>query len=158
MRIFGLRVDLHPIALTPGLLAAAVTYMLSSKDPQRARNTLLSGILWYEAEANHVAGHALSAQMAGAPMDRIDWGVLPQTLYDDNDVTPQQHIGRAIGGPLASALSMLIWWSIWRVLQGKPIARVALIAMIHNMIITLGSWLPLPLVDGGVIYKNIRRL
>ncbi len=91
-------------------------------------------------------------------MDRIDWGVLPQTLYDDNDVTPQQHIGRAIGGPLASALSMLIWWSIWRVLQGKPIARVALIAMIHNMIITLGSWLPLPLVDGGVIYKNIRRL
>ena len=158
MRIFGLRVDLHPIALTPGLLAAAATYFLSSNDPQRTRNAVLSGLLWYEAEANHVAGHALSAQLAGAPMDRIDWGVLPRTLYDDNNVSPQQHIGRAIGGPISSATSMLLWWGIWRMLQGKPAARVALIALIHNTILTLGSWLPLPLVDGGVIYKNIRQL
>ena len=158
MRIFGLRVDLHPTAALPGLLAAAATYALSADDPHRARNALIRGALWYEAAGNHLAGHLLSSQLAGAPMDRIDWGVRAATLYDNNDVSPQQHIGRAIGGPLGSSASMLAWWVIWLLLRRHPLGRFALSALIYNTLFALLSWLPIPTGDGATIWSNIRKL
>jgi hypothetical protein len=159
MRLLGIGIELRPSSLLPGAALAALIYTLLPEDDQRRGATALAGgAFWYEAGVNHVAGHLISSHLAGVPMDRLRWGVFPSTLYDNNDITPQQHIGRAIGGPLGSALSMLCWWLIWRALRGRPGERLALIATLHNTFLALASFLPLPWVDGGVILKNIRRL
>lgn len=158
MRAFGVKIDVRPTAVLPGLVTAALTYALLPSGPRRLLGALAGASLWYEAELNHVLGHLVSARQAGAPMDRMRWGLLVSTLYDDNDVTPRQHIGRAVGGPLGSALAMLCWWVLWRLSSGKPVRRLALIALAFNMCLTLGSWVPLPWVDGGVILRNIRKL
>jgi len=158
MRVFGLKIDLRPTAPLPGLMMAALTYALLPRGPRRLLEALAGVALWYEAELSHVLGHLVSSRLVGAPVDRIRWGLIMATLYDDNDVTPRQHIGRAVGGPVGSALAMLCWWALWRLSSGKPIGRLALIALASNMFLTLVSWLPLPGVDGGVILRNIRKL
>lgn len=158
MRLFGVKVEVRPSVVVPGVMAAATTYALLPNDRQRVQMALASALLWYEADLIHVVSHMISARWAGAPMDRVRLQMMPVTLYDNNDVSPQQHIGRSLGGPIGSAIAMLSWWMIWRVRQGKPGGRLALIGLIANTIIALGSWLPLPFVDGGVILKNIGRL
>ena len=158
MRLFGVKVEAQPSILVPGAMAAVTTYVLLPNDRRRVSMVLASILLWYEAELTHVISHMISAHLAGAPMDRIRLQIIPATLYDNNDVSPQQHIGRSLGGPIGSTIAMLSWWMIWRVRQGKPGGRLALIGLIANSIIALGSWLPLPFVDGGVILKNIGRL
>ncbi len=158
MRFMGMKIDVRPSAALPGLAIAALTYALLPGGPRRLLASALGASLWYEAELNHVLGHALSSRLAGAPMDQLRWGLLARTLYDNNDVTPRQHIGRAMGGPLGSALAMLCWWVAWRLSADRPVGRLALIALACNTLLTLGSWLPLPWVDGGVILRNIRKL
>ena len=91
-------------------------------------------------------------------MDDVRWGILAGTLYRDNDVTPRQHIGRAIGGPIASGLVALLWWLAWRALGKTLLGRVALVACLQNAFLALGSLLPLSWVDGGVIVANLRKL
>lgn len=156
--LFGVTVEVRPAALVPGPIVAALTYALLPRKSKSVATALASGLLWYEADLIHVVSHVVSARMADAPMDRVRWGVMPATLYDNNAVSPQQHIGRSLGGPIGSAMAMLICWVLWRALQGTPAGRLALIALIHNTIIALGSWLPIPFVDGGVIWKNIGKL
>ena len=158
MRAFGVKIDVRPTAALSGLLMGSLAYALLPGGPRRLLATAASVALWYEAELTHVLGHVVSARLAGAPMDRVRWSLMPFTLYDDNDVTPRQHIGRAMGGPISSAVAMLCWWAVWRLSNGKPIGRLALIALAFNTFLTLGSWLPLPWVDGGVILRNIRDL
>lgn len=158
MRVFGLKIDVRPTAALPGLAIAALTYALLPSGPRRLAGALAGMGLWYEAEAFHTIGHLVSARLAEAPVDRLRWGMMLATLYDDNDVTPRQHIGRAMGGPLASASAMLFWWALWRINSRKPIGRLALMALAFNTLLTLGSWLPLPWVDGGVILRNIGKL
>ena len=158
MRLFGVKIEVRPTVVLSGLTAAAVTYALLPKHPRRGMLALVAGLLWYEADITHLVSHIISARLADAPMDRIRFGVMPLTLYDDNDVSPQQHIGRSLGGPIGSAIAMLSWWLIWRALRGKPGSEIALIGLVENTIIALGSWLPLPIVDGGVILKNIGKL
>lgn len=158
MRMFGLPIDLHPTAAVPGIIAAIATYALTPNDPHRARNAAIRGALWYEAAANHLAGHLVSSQLAGTPMDRIDWSVRASTLYDDNDVSPEQHVGRAIGGPIGSSIAMLVWWGVWRLSQGKALGPFAFSALVYNMLFALLSWLPIPSGDGSVLLKNVPKL
>jgi hypothetical protein len=158
MRVLGLKTDVRPSAALAGLAMGALAYALLPGGPRRLLGSALGVALWYEAELNHTLGHVVSARLAGAPIDRLRWGLMLATLYDNNDVTPRQHIGRAMGGPLASALAMLCWWLLWRLSSDRPVGRLALIALAFNTLLTLVSWLPLPWVDGGVILRNIRKL
>ena len=158
MRAFGVKLDARPTAALSGLVMGALAYALLPGGPRRLLETAASVALWYEAELTHVLGHAVSARLAGAPLDQVRWGLLAATIYEDNDVTPRQHIGRSLGGPISSAIAMLCWWAVWRLNSDKPIGRLALIALAFNTLLTLGSWLPLPFVDGGVILRNIRDL
>src|SRR5690349_3099636 len=107
--LLGVPVRVRPIAALPGLLVGALTYalarLLAREEPTSPLLGLAGALSWYEVDLIHVAGHIISSQLAGAPMDYVSWGILAANGYHDHDVTPRQHIGRSLGGPIASALA-----------------------------------------------------
>jgi len=150
---------LRPSAALPLPVIGALVYLLARKlREEQAPLLALAGVLsWYEADLIHVAGHIVSSRRAGAPMDEVRWGFLAANGYHDHDVSPQQHIGRSLGGPIASAAAALLYWLAWRALHRTLLGRVALIACVQNALVAIGSMAPLPVIDGGVIYANLRK-
>ena len=159
--ILGVPARLLPLAALPGPLLGALTYALARRLAREAPAPLLAlagALSWYEADLIHVAGHIVSSQLAGAPMDYVNWGIFAINGYRKHDVSPRQHLGRSLGGPLASALAALLYWLAWRALGRSLLGRIALIACIQNAVTAIGSMAPLPIIDGGVIYANLRKL
>jgi hypothetical protein len=76
------------------------------------------------------------------------------TSYQNNDVSPQIHIRRSLGGPIFSlicaALSLLWQRSTPSESTSHDLAEVSLVG--HGFIL-LGSIALLPMVDGGTILK-----
>jgi hypothetical protein len=119
---------------------------------------LASALAWYEADLIHVAGHITSSRLVDAPMEYVRWGFFAINGYTQHDVSPRQHIGRSLGGPIASGVAAIAYWLIWRALGRTLLGQIALIACIQNAVTALGSLAPLPIIDGGVIYANLRKL
>ncbi|MCA9970547.1 MAG: hypothetical protein KC425_10050, partial [Anaerolineales bacterium] len=99
--------------------------------------------------------HTVSARLAGAPMDVILLGAdMPRTLYFDNQVTPRQHIGRSLGGPVYSGPGLLLGIG-WLLLapDGTAVRYLGEVWALAHGGIFLGAFAPLQIVDGGVILK-----
>jgi hypothetical protein len=161
LHILGVPVRLLPIAALPGLLIGALTYALARRLARESPAPVLAlagALAWYEADLIHLAGHITSAHLAEAPMDYVNWGVFAINGYKQHDVTPQQHIGRALGGPIASGLAALVYWLAWRALGRTLLGQVALIGFAENALTAIGSLAPISLVDGGIIYANLRKM
>jgi len=107
------------------------------------------------ADWGHASAHTVSAHMAGAPMDeiRVPLG-MPRTLYSENDVPPQVHRLRALGGPIFSLIMLGLSLILRAALPKNSASReVAGWSCIGHAFIGLGSLTPFPIVDGGVILK-----
>jgi hypothetical protein len=107
------------------------------------------------ADVGHAVAHIFSARRAGAPMDEILLGPdMPRTCYFDNDVSPQAHRGRALGGPIFSAAGLLLSL-LWHFLAapGTALRFLADVSWISHGFIFAGSLAPIPIVDGGTILK-----
>lgn len=154
--LLGVPVTLRPTALGAGLLSALVVALASRE--RRAAQAAAAGALWYTADLAHVVGHIVSSQAAGAPMDAVDFGLYPKSVYHSHDVSPQQHIGRACGGVAASLVAALALAAL-RSGVSSPVARrlLTIAAAQHGLLFAL-SMLPVPFVDGGVIYANLPKL
>lgn len=154
--LLGTPVELHPTALMSGTLSALVTAAVA-----RDRRWLLSvsaALLWYVADCTHVVGHIVSSQAVAAPMDGVDFGIYPKSVYRNNEVSPQQHIGRSIGGPIASFAATLLFALLARSVPhglGKKLFTIT--AIQHGALVVL-ALVPVPIVDGGVILANMRKL
>jgi hypothetical protein len=46
----------------------------------------------------------------------------------------------------------------WRVLDRTLLGQVALIGFAENALTAIGSLAPISLVDGGIIYANLRKM
>jgi hypothetical protein len=106
----------------------------------------------------HNLAHAAAAQWVGKPTDaiHINWGMPLLIYYDveDPDVTPQQHMIRALGGPLINAL-FLGFAAIFRrfTTYGTPARDVADAATNTNLFLILAGMTPQPWFDGGTALK-----
>ena len=114
-------------------------------------------ILLLIAEIGHAIAHILSARHAGAPMDEIQISAergMPRTLYWNNEVSPDVHRMRAMGGPIFNILGFLLSITIFVIAPGNSIARelAAWSAVGHGLLFIM-SLAPLPFVDGGTILK-----
>lgn len=154
--LFGFPITLRPTALVSGALSALTVALVARE--HRAALSASAGALWYTADCVHVVGHIVSSQAAGAPMDTVDFGLYPKSVYFDNDVSPQQHIGRACGGVLASLLAVLVLITLRRGATNPMPKRLLTIAVAQNSLLLALSLLPVPFVDGGVIYANLLKL
>ncbi len=106
----------------------------------------------------HNLAHAAAARLVGKPMDaiRIVFG-MPLVVYHDinaQDVTPQQHIVRALGGPLFNALLVPFAWLLRRRASADTIAYdLAETALATNIFLPTVGLLPIPFIDGGPVLK-----
>jgi hypothetical protein len=91
-------------------------------------------------------------------MDAVDFGIYPKSVYANHNVSPQQHIGRACGGVLASFIATLVLAALARGVTHPLAKRLLLIAAAQHGLLFAVSMLPLQLVDGGVIYANLLKL
>ena len=154
--LFGVPIKFRSTALVSGTLATLVT--AGAVRNQRWLMAISAGLLWYTADCTHVLGHIASSQMVGAPLDAIDFGLYPKNVYRNNAVSPQQHIGRASGGILASFAAALVLFLFARLMRQGWARKLLTIATIQNTLIFSVSLLPIPMVDGGVILINMRKL
>lgn len=115
----------------------------------------VSTILLLVVEFGHPLAHIFSARFAGAPMDEVRIAAdMPRTLYKDNDVTPNTHRMRALGGPIFNVIGLLLSIAIFETVSQNSIVRewMAWSAVGHGLLLIM-SLVPLPPVDGGTILK-----
>ena len=115
----------------------------------------LGALVALDADIGHAMAHTVRARYADAPMSEISLGFdMPRTLYEDNAVPPRAHQLRAIGGPIFSAVGLLLSL-LWRrvTAAGSAWRELADVSCVTHGFIVFGSLLPLPMVDGGAILK-----
>jgi Zn-dependent protease len=106
----------------------------------------------------HNLAHAAAAKLVGHPADaiRITWG-MPLLVYHDLEeaqVTPHQHIVRALGGPLMNFILFLIAAIVRPFSKPRSNARDIINAALGmNAFLILGGLLPIPGIDGGAALK-----
>ena len=119
---------------------------------------LLKMIVMLGSEWCHNLSHAFSAKAVGKPMDqmKIQMG-MPRCVYyelNDEDVTPRQHIIRALGGPVFNMVMVPITATLRLFTKPKSIARETANTALHtNLFLSFISLLPIPGIDGGPILK-----
>ena len=158
---WGTPVKVKPVVLVDifGLWGAMVA-MDFRQHPERSWTGRLlistAGVItWIIADFGHALAHIHSARIAGAPMDEIRiTAEMPRTIYYDNDVPPQAHRMRALGGPIYSVFG-LITSLLMRVFMPRDSVahEIAGYSSLGHGLILVGSLAPIPIVDGGVILK-----
>ena len=155
-----------PVKVKPAVLGnllalwGVLSWMAGRRRPKRswpARLLVgaLSTITLAVADIGHAMSHIVSARYAGAPMDEILVSPeMPRTIYHDNDVPPQAHRMRALGGPIYSAMGLLSSLVVRALAPRDSLAHeLAGWSCIGHGFIFTGSLAPLPIVDGGSILK-----
>lgn len=171
--------DVHVVAtifdaplVTKGLSWLPITQLITWGIMSREAGRLHPGRSWAQrlgvggmtmmvilgSEWCHNLAHAAAARWVGHPADaiRINLGMPLLVYYDieDPDVTPRQHLLRALGGPLLNAL----FWGTACLLrkltrQGTAARDVADAAVSMNAFLSVGGMLPIPYIDGGTVLK-----
>jgi hypothetical protein len=142
------------------MVTGVLTWLAGQRRPERSWLQRLAA--WMVAlpvalfaDIGHAMAHTVSARLAGAPMDEILLAAeIPRTLYKNNQVPPQVHIMRSLGGPIFS-LACFTLSVLWRSLSPRAsLSReLAEISLVGHGDILLGSVAPLPMVDGGIMLK-----
>ncbi|MES0359595.1 MAG: hypothetical protein ABUK20_01655 [Anaerolineales bacterium] len=140
-----------------------LTQWASNRNPGRSwQGNLVAGafstVVLLGSEWCHNLAHAAAAKLVGRPVDaiRITWGMPLLVYHDVNDpsVTPNQHLIRALGGPVFNALLLPFAWLGQHLTQTGSILRdVADTAVRMNAFLCTVSLLPIPGVDGGPLLK-----
>jgi hypothetical protein len=126
----------------------------------RLGDAALATIVIELATAVHAIGHIFSGQAIGSPMDELlitaTRGVNlydgPQEIYP-----PSIHIGRSLGGPLFNLVIAGVARALLPILPGGWATQFATTTISINLFFGLGSLLPLPSVDGQVIWRELFR-
>lgn len=103
----------------------------------------------------HATGHIISARRVNAPVDAVvsNYGLMLMR-YVKQDVTPVQHMGRAIGGPIMSLLMTMQGYIVWRIVRRIPLIRdLAGAWLISNAVIAAGALTPTPTFDGATLLR-----
>jgi hypothetical protein len=82
---------------------------------------------------------------------------MPLLVYfelNDEEVTPHQHVIRALGGPVFNALALPIWWLVRRLAPPESMGRdVGQAGTWMNAFLLAAGLTPIPGLDGSVILK-----
>ena len=163
-RLWGVPVVATPWAWLSPVLVAGLALLLTLprrglSPRQRLTATLAITSAGQLANLVHAAGHVAAGRLVGAPMDELLLtGTRIVNIYhgDQAAYPPPVHLARALGGPVANLLLAAL--TAWLVRQtgddrfgvARPLVAVSLVA-------GLGALLPLPSVDGEVIWRELTR-
>ena len=168
-RLWGTRIAVTPTAWLQVpfffALGVALTFLpgrlpLAAPIGDRVDNALLFTVAGLVANAAHALGHIVSGTLAGSAMDELlITATRDANLYlgDQRGVRGRTHIARAVGGPAANLVVAAITFAALIAWGGggmHPLLdRIAGV----NLLFGLGGFLPVPSVDGEVIWREVRR-
>jgi Zn-dependent protease len=166
-RFAGLAVSAVPSAIAGSLVLWAFygflgAWFFHADTLEAVPGGLALMMLYWLSELLHQSGHAAAARSVGKPMTGVRFYLtLGMSLYPENEgaVTPDQHLRRAVGGPIRSAVVTLITGAIAAVMAflHVPGAWVAVLYAVSNLLVfTLGALLPLGFNDGSSIIRALR--
>jgi hypothetical protein len=161
LQVLGTSIRVEPaVLLNIAGLWGGISWLGARRHPERGVGpTALIGLgkmtMLLIADFGHSVAHIVSARFAEAPMDEVYVSAgMPRTLYDNNDVAPRAHIIRSLGGPIFSALGLLVSRAVVASTPKDTLtSELAAWSVIGHSVILIGSALPLPIVDAGVILK-----
>lgn len=167
-RLWGTRIAVTPTAglQVPFFFALGVllTYLpgrlpLGAPLGDRIANALVFTVAGLVANAAHALGHIVSGTLAGSAMDELlITATRDANLYrgDQSTVRGRTHIARALGGPVANLVVAALAYAMTAVLGTGAHPLLSRIAGV-NLGFGLGGLLPVPSVDGEVIWREVRR-
>jgi hypothetical protein len=144
---FGLRLALNLFG--PGLSLA-----------ERLFDALYFTLAVEVASICHAFGHILSGKMVGSVMDELLITATREVnlYYGDQQVYPSYvHLGRALGGPIFNLLVAGICYALLPALSSGVAHHLITRMADINLFIGVGGFLPLPSVDGEVIWRELLR-
>lgn len=165
-RLLGVPVAATPLVWVGPLLAIGQGALLSLLQPGRSRGERLAigvavGLAGEITNLAHAAGHVAGGRLVGSPMDEL---LLTATrianLYhgDQTGAPPRVHLGRALGGPAANAALAALLALPAVVLPAGPVRRFVRLLAAMNAATSLLALLPIPSVDGEVVWREAGRL
>ncbi|HEX9926717.1 MAG TPA: hypothetical protein VGD99_28985 [Anaerolineae bacterium] len=164
-RFWGVRLSFTPITwLSPfvffGLHLILMLLIPGLSLTERLADALVFTLAVEVTNLCHAFGHILSGKIVGSPMDELLITATRDTnLYEgDQEFYPSHvHLGRALGGPVFNLIvAGLLYTGLPLMAPGLSQHLVTRIADI-NLFFGVGSFIPLPSVDGQVIWREILR-
>lgn len=167
-RLWGVRLAVTPTVWIQVpfffVIGAALTFLpgrlpIGTGIGERIGNAMIFTVAGLIANTVHSLGHVVSGTLAGSAMDKLlITATRDSNIYegDQSAVRGRTHIARAIGGPVANLLAAGFTYLILSLVGGGPHALLTRIAGV-NLGFGLGAFLPLPSVDGEVIWREVWR-
>lgn len=106
----------------------------------------------------HQFGHILGGKLVGSPMDEL---LLTATrgvniYHGDQSLVPGHvHLGRALGGPLFNLAVAGILYALLPFVERGFVFDLLLVTASTNLFFGIGSFAPLPSIDGWVIWREV---
>jgi Zn-dependent protease len=149
-----------PAYFVPGFVA--VWFLLPASEPVNVKITaaILAGLTFIFVSALHEIGHILSARLVQGPMSEVFIpAIRPLTLYHDTlEPSKRVHLGRALGGPVLNLTLGVLTLLVWQATRGawaQPWLTAVLAFLLVNLLYGVGSLLPIPSVDGEIIWREL---
>lgn len=143
-----------PLMIIVGIIIAFVFAPVATPS-EKIIAGIIYGVSITLASNLHSIGHIISSRWVNAPIDYIlASATVYTTHYNDTDELPSWvHIGRAIGGPIASAVFGLL--AIGLYYTGVE-SHYLLFFGVINLVFFILTISPIPTVDGAVILRELR--
>ncbi len=106
----------------------------------------------------HQFGHILGGKLVGSPMDEL---LLTATrgvnIYhgDQSRLPSYVHLGRALGGPIFNLLVAGVLYLMLPLVERGFVFDLLVSLAATNLFFGVGSFLPLPSIDGWVIWREV---
>jgi Zn-dependent protease len=124
----------------------------------RLSQALIFAVVVEIATAIHAFGHIVSGKLVHSPMDELLVTALRDVnVYhgDQTKVPGSVHIGRSLGGPVINILVGVLCLGLTPFVTSGLGAAVLASLISTNLFLGLGGLLPLPSVDGSVIWREV---
>jgi hypothetical protein len=164
-RLWGVRLSVTPITWLSPFVFFALRLLLGLLAPgmglsERLYDALLFTIAVQIANPLHALGHIIGGKLVRGAMDELlITATRDVNIYDgDQSAVPSYvHLGRALGGPVFNLLMAGIFYAVLPLIPiGIGHILVERIASM-NLFFGVGAFLPLPSIDGEVIWRELLR-
>ncbi|MBL8100312.1 MAG: hypothetical protein JNK81_14105 [Anaerolineales bacterium] len=109
----------------------------------------------------HALGHIISGKIVKSPMDELLITALRDVNRyhgDQSQIKSTTHLGRALGGPVINIIVGVICIFIAPTIPSGFWSNLNASMISVNLFFGIGGFLPIPSVDGAVIWREVKNL
>lgn len=160
---WGVRLLVTPLLWLGPLVFFGLHFALNLLNPaltfgERVTQSLIFTVVVEITTVFHAFGHILSGKLAGSPMDELLMATTRDVnIYhgDQSAIPGRVHLMRSLGGPVFNLIAAGVFWLIAPGV-GPGLASAVIASLIStNAFFGLGGLLPIPSVDGFVIWREL---